>query len=74
MSQKNGLIYQWAKRGTRPRQPKDQRYASCYIFGTVYPQRDVGAALVMPYADSEAMQNILMRSAKMSARKLMQSS
>jgi hypothetical protein len=21
---KNGLVYQWAKKGTRPRQPKDQ--------------------------------------------------
>lgn len=59
MGQKNGLVYQWAKKGTRPRQPKDQRYASCYIFGAVCPARDVGAALVMPYADTEAMQKHL---------------
>ena len=26
VGQKNGLVYQWAKKGTRPRQPKDQRY------------------------------------------------
>ena len=26
IGQKNGLVYQWAKKGTRPRQPKDQRY------------------------------------------------
>jgi hypothetical protein len=25
VGQKNGLVYQWAKKGTRPRQPKDQR-------------------------------------------------
>ncbi len=64
VGQKNGLVYQWAKRGTRPRQPKDQRYASCYIFGAVCPARDVGAALVMPYADTEAMQKHLDEIAK----------
>jgi len=25
---KNGLVYQWARRGSRPRQPQDQRYES----------------------------------------------
>jgi hypothetical protein len=64
VGQKNGLVYQWAKRGTRPRQPKDQRYASCYIFGAVCPKRDVGAALVMPYADTEAMQKHLVEISK----------
>ena len=33
VGQKNGLVYQWAKKGTRPRQPKDQRYANAYVFG-----------------------------------------
>ena len=55
MGQKNGLVYQWAKKGTRARQPKDQRYASCYIFGAFCAARDVGAALVMPYADTKSM-------------------
>ena len=27
IGQKNGLVRQWARRGTRPRQPADQRYA-----------------------------------------------
>ena len=45
VSQKNGLVYQWAKKGTRPRQPKDQRYANAYVFGAVCPARDAGAAL-----------------------------
>ena len=31
------------------------RYESAYLFGAVCPERAVGAALVMPYADSEAM-------------------
>lgn len=55
IGQKNGLVYQWARKGSRPIQPKDQRYASAYIFGAVCPARDTGAALVMPRADSEAM-------------------
>lgn len=34
---------------------RDQRYTSAYIFGAVCPARDKGAALVMPYANTEAM-------------------
>ena len=56
IGQKNGQVYQWAKKGSRPRQPKDQRYASCYIFGAVCAARDKGIALIMPHADSQAMQ------------------
>ena len=42
VGQKNGLVYQWAKKGTRPRQPKDQRYANAYAFGAIRPARDTG--------------------------------
>ena len=63
VGQKNGLVYQWAKKGTRPRQPKDQRYANAYLFGAVCPARDTGAALVLPFADTWAMQQHLSRSA-----------
>jgi transposase len=56
VGQKNGLVYQWAKKGTRPRQPKDQRYENAYLFGAVCPNRDTGVALIMPNADTEAMQ------------------
>src|SRR5712691_2238739 len=56
VGQKNGLVYQWAKKGTRPRQPKDQRYENAYLFGAVCPSRDTGIALIMPNADTEAMQ------------------
>jgi hypothetical protein len=59
VGQKNGLVYQWAKKGTRPRQPKDQRYANAYVFGAVCAARDTGAALVLPYADTWAMQQHL---------------
>ena len=45
LGQKNGLVRQWARTGTRPRQPKDQRYQSAYLFGAICPARGVGAAL-----------------------------
>jgi len=45
----------WAKRGTRPRAPRDQRYEWAYIFGAVCPQRRATAALVLPLANSETM-------------------
>ena len=56
IGQKNGLVRQWARRGTRPRQPADQRYESAYLFGAICPARGVGAALAMPFADTHAMQ------------------
>ena len=56
IGQKNGQVRQWAKRGTRPRQPADQRYDNAYLFGAICPARGVGAALALPYADAEAMQ------------------
>lgn len=34
---------------------RDQRYTNAYIFGAVCPARDKGVALVMPYANTEAM-------------------
>lgn len=49
------MTYIWAKKGTRPRRPKDTRYKWAYIFGAVCPARDIGAALVMPRANAEAM-------------------
>src|SRR5450432_1718732 len=33
----------WAKRGTRPSAPRDQRTASTYIFGAVCPKQGKGA-------------------------------
>ena len=56
IGQKNGLVRQWARRGTRPRQPADQRYQSAYLFGAICPARGTGAALALPFADTEAMQ------------------
>jgi hypothetical protein len=43
IGQKNGQVRQWARRGTRPRQPADQRYDNAYLFGAICPARGVGA-------------------------------
>ena len=43
------------RRGTPPRQPADQRY-DAYLFGAICPARGVGAALALPYADTDMMQ------------------
>jgi hypothetical protein len=59
VGQKNSLVYQWAKKGTRPRQPKDQRSENAYVFGAVCPSRDTGVAVIMPNANTEAMQAYL---------------
>jgi transposase len=56
LGQKNGIVRQWARRGSRPTQPADQRYESAYLFGAICPARGKGAALALPYADTEAMQ------------------
>ena len=46
----------WARRGTRPRQPADQRYQNAYLFGAICPARGTGAAIMMPKANTRAMQ------------------
>jgi hypothetical protein len=70
IGQKNGLVRQWARHGTRPRQPADQRYESAYLLGAICPARDTGAALALPFADTQAMQlhlDEIARSAKRGA-------
>ena len=55
VGQKNSLVRQWAPKGSRPRQVKDLRTSSAYLFGAICPERGEGAALVMPRANTEAM-------------------
>jgi transposase len=69
IGQKNGRTRLWARRGTRPRQPADQRYQNAYIFGAICPARGTGAALLMPYANTEAMQMHLIEISRQIARK-----
>ncbi len=56
LGQRNGIVRPWARRGSRPRQPADQRYESAYLFGAICPAKGKGAALALPHADTEAMQ------------------
>ncbi len=56
IGQKNGRVRIWARKGTRPRLPADQRYQNTYLFGAICPKRGVGAALVLPIANTQAMQ------------------
>ena len=55
VGQKNKLSRRWAKRGTRPSAPKDQRTVSAYIFGAICPKIGKAAGLVMPHADTHAL-------------------
>jgi DDE superfamily endonuclease len=53
IGQKNGIVRLWARRGTRPRQPANQRYANAYLFGAICPAK---GKLALPNADTEVMQ------------------
>ena len=55
IGQKNKITRRWAKRGTRPSAPHDQRTRSAYIFGAICPKQGKAAALVMPWCDTHAM-------------------
>jgi hypothetical protein len=64
VGQQGTLTRTWAERGTRPRAPRDTRYKWAYIFGAVCPARATTAALVMPRADTSAMNAHLVEIAK----------
>ena len=55
VGQKNKITRRWARRGTRPSAPKDQRTTSAYIFGAICPTKGKAAGLVMPRADTHAL-------------------
>lgn len=55
VGQKGSLEYIWAPIGSRPRAVRDNRHDSVYLFGALCPDRAVGAAIIMPAANNEAM-------------------
>jgi hypothetical protein len=59
VGQKNKITRRWARRGTRPSTPHDQRTASTYIFGAICPADGKAAGLVLPWCDTEAMNHHL---------------
>ena len=55
VGQKNKITRRWAKRGTRPSAPHDQRTQSTYIFGAICPAKGKAAGLVLPFCNTAAM-------------------
>jgi transposase len=64
IGQKNKITRRWAKRGSRPSAPHDQRTRSAYIFGAICPEHGKAAALVMPWCDTHAMNQHLIEIAR----------
>ncbi|MFT8948619.1 MAG: IS630 family transposase [Acetobacter aceti] len=56
IGQKNGIVRQWARRGTRPSQPADQRYDNAWLFGAICPARGKAAGLALPFTGTASMQ------------------
>ena len=59
IGQKGRVCHVWWKRGERPPGLCDRRFTFAYIFAAVEPGTDNAFALVMPYADTAAMQIFL---------------
>ena len=55
VGQQGTLTRVWARKGTRPRAPKDCRYAWAYIFGAVCPARRIGAVDVSRFGAAPLM-------------------
>lgn len=55
IAQQTKLTRRWARRGTRPSAPRDQRRSSAWIFGAICPAEGKAAGIVMPRCNSEAM-------------------
>jgi hypothetical protein len=55
VGQKGWLPYLWAPIGSRPAAVRDNRHDSVYLFGAICPARGVAAAVIMPAANTEAM-------------------
>ena len=58
------MCHIWWKRGQRPPGLCDRRFTFAYIFAAVEPGTDNAFALMMPRADTEAMQAFLDRFSK----------
>jgi hypothetical protein len=59
VGQKGRLTHVWYQKGVRPRGPRQQGFASAYLFGAVCPERGEGVALVLPEVSTAAMNTFL---------------
>jgi transposase len=55
VGQKGSIAYVWAAIGSRPPMLRDNRHDSVHLFGAICPARGVGAAIIMPSVNLEAM-------------------
>ena len=55
IGQQGTLTRIWAPCGSRPRAVRDHRFTWAYLFGATCPARGVGAAIVMPEVNVDAM-------------------
>jgi transposase len=55
VGQQGTLEYIWAPIGSRPLAVRDNRRDSAYLFGALCADRAVGAAIIMPAANRQAM-------------------
>ncbi len=53
--QQNTTTRLWAERGTRPRAVKQQQFEYAYLFGSVYPSKGIGEAMVVPWVNKDIM-------------------
>jgi hypothetical protein len=55
IGQKGSIAYIWAPVGSRPPMVRDNRHDSVHLFGAICPARGIGAAIIMPGVNTEAM-------------------
>jgi hypothetical protein len=55
VGQQGTLTRVWARRGTRPSAPRDRRYDWAYLFGAICPGQAKAAAIVVPCANMDTM-------------------
>jgi hypothetical protein len=59
VGQKGSIEYIWAPIGARPPMVRDNRHGSAHIFGAICPARGIGAAVIMPVVNTQAMNHHL---------------
>ena len=59
VGQQGSLSRIWAKRGTRPRKVKQQQFISTYIYGAACHDTGQSFALILPYTNTESMNQFL---------------
>jgi DDE superfamily endonuclease len=55
VGQQGTHAYIWAPVGSRPAMVMDNRHDSAYVYGAICPARGAGAAIIMPAANAEGM-------------------